>query len=64
MGALDIYLLRRILTAFGILLSAVALKELFAGKYAEVGAITGLIYAVGIAVILLAPDMSGKELES
>ncbi len=53
----------RILTAIGILLSAVALKEVFAGRYAQVGQITGFVYAVGLVVILLVPDTSGNELE-
>ena len=53
----------RILTAIGILLSAVALKEMFKGRYADVGQITGFVYAIGLIVILLAPDTSGQELE-
>lgn len=53
----------RILTAVGILLSAIALKDLFRGEYAKVGQITGFIYACGLIVIVLAPEMTGKELE-
>lgn len=53
----------RILTAIGILLSAYALKDMFRGRYADVGQITGFVYAIGLVVILLAPDTSGKELE-
>lgn len=53
----------RILTAIGILVSAVALKEMFKGRYADVGQITGFVYAIGLVVILLAPDTSGKELD-
>ncbi len=51
----------RILTAVGILLSAVALKELFKGRYAEVGKITGFVYAFGLIVIWFAPIKSGKK---
>lgn len=53
----------RILTAIGILVSAVALKDMFKGRYADVGQITGFVYAIGLIVIVLAPDTSGKELE-
>ncbi|MDA1053932.1 MAG: MFS transporter [Planctomycetota bacterium] len=53
----------RILTAFGVLLSAAALKDMFQGEYATVGQITGLIYAVGLVVIFFAPDTSDKSLE-
>ena len=53
----------RILTGIGVLVSAAALRKTFEGQYADVGQITGFIYAVGIVVILLAPDTSGKELE-
>lgn len=53
----------RILTGFGVLVSAAALRQAFEGRYADVGQITGFIYAVGIAVILLAPDISGNELK-
>lgn len=53
----------RILTAIGVLLSAVALKEMFQGEYAMVGQITGLIYAVGLVVIFFAPDTSEKSME-
>ena len=52
----------RILTAFGVLASGVALKEMFQGEYARVGLITGWIYAVGIIVILLAPSRKDVEL--
>ena len=53
----------RILTGFGVLASAIALKELFKGDYAQVGRITGFIYAVGLVVIVLAPIGQRQELE-
>ncbi len=53
----------RILTGIGVLVSAAALKQLFEGRYADVGIISGYIYAVGLLVILLAPDTSKKRLD-
>ncbi len=53
----------RILTGFGVLVSAAALREAFEGRYADVGQITGFIYAAGIVVILFATKLSGRELE-
>ena len=53
----------RILTAFGVLLSAVALKQMFQGEYATVGKITGLIYVAGLVVIWFAPDTSSTSLD-
>lgn len=53
----------RILTGFGVLASAIALKELFKGDYAQVGRITGFIYAVGLVVIVLAPIGKYEGLE-
>ena len=53
----------RILTGIGVLASAAALKQLFEGRYADVGMISGYIYAVGVLVILLAPDTSKKRLD-
>ncbi|MEO1997679.1 MAG: MFS transporter, partial [Planctomycetaceae bacterium] len=41
----------RILTAIGVLLSAIALKQLFKGRYAAVGQLTGWVYILGIFVI-------------
>lgn len=52
----------RILTGIGVLVSAAALKEAFEGRYADVGQITGFIYAVGIVVILCAKGLSDREL--
>jgi MFS family permease len=51
----------RFLTAAGVM-AAGLLIQLFHGDYARVGAITGLIYAVGILVVWLAPETKGKEL--
>jgi MFS transporter, SHS family, sialic acid transporter len=53
----------RILTGIGVLVSAVALKEAFQGEYAVVGRITGFVYALGMVVILFAPDSQCGELE-
>jgi len=52
----------RILTAVTIFATG-ALRDYFAGDYAQIGRVTSLIYAVGILVILFAPDTSKKELE-
>jgi len=52
----------RFLTAAEVM-AAGLLIQLFHGDYARVGAITGLIYAVGILVIWLAPETKGKELQ-
>lgn len=53
----------RILTGVGVLASAIALKQAFQGRYADVGQLTGLIYAVGMVAILLTPTMSDAALE-
>jgi MFS transporter, SHS family, sialic acid transporter len=53
----------RILTGVGVLASAIALKQAFQGRYADVGQLTGLIYAVGMVAILLTPPMSDSALE-
>lgn len=53
----------RILTGIGVLATAVALRDAFAGQYATVGQITGFIYAVGMLAIVLAPSMSANQLE-
>jgi len=52
----------RILSALGVL-GAGGLMLLFDGDYARVGRITSLIYALGMVVILFAPDTSGKRLD-
>ena len=53
----------RFLTAAGVM-AAGLLIQLFQGDYARVGSITGLVYALGVAVIWLAPETKGKELQS
>ena len=53
----------RILTAIGVLATAAVLKQSLQGQYDVVGRYTGFIYALGMVVILLVPDMSEKELE-
>ncbi len=53
----------RILTAFGVLLSAFLLKQLFAGNYDTVGQIAGFVYVGGMIVIFFAPDTSKRKLE-
>ena len=52
----------RFLTAAGVL-AAGALTAWFHGDYAKAGAITGLIYALGMLVILCAPDTSSGNLD-
>ncbi|MBM81897.1 MAG: hypothetical protein CMJ78_15080 [Planctomycetaceae bacterium] len=52
----------RILTAVTVFATG-ALKTLFDGDYALIGRVTSLIYLVGMAVILLAPDTTDKNLE-
>ena len=52
----------RILSALGVL-GAGGLMVLFEGDYARVGRITSLIYALGMVVILFAPDTSRTRLD-
>jgi MFS transporter, SHS family, sialic acid transporter len=52
----------RILTGIGVLASAVALKDAFQGEYALVGRVTGFVYALGMVVILFAPESAAEEL--
>ena len=47
----------RIITAFGVLGGAMLVNS-FGGDYARIGQITSLIYALGVVVILFAPDTS------
>ena len=51
----------RILTALGVLMAGEMLN--FFGGYAAIGKVTSLIYAVGLVVILFAPDTSEKQLD-
>lgn len=53
----------RIVTAFGVLVAAGALKRWFEGDYATIGQYTSFIYAVGMVVIFFAPDASGQQLQ-
>ena len=53
----------RILTGIGVLASAMALKQIFEGQYADVGLICGYVYVIGTVVILFAPDTSRSGLE-
>ncbi len=53
---------RRFISAAGVLFAGV-LVRLFDGNYARVGAITGLVYAVGMLIIWLSPETKGKGIE-
>lgn len=52
----------RILAAIGVLFAGVITKAM-GGDYGRAGSITTLIYAVGMVVILFAPDTTKKKLE-
>jgi len=52
----------RFLTAGGVM-AAGLLIQFFNGEYARVGAVTGLVYALGAVVILWAPETKGKDLQ-
>lgn len=52
----------RIVSAGGVLVAG-ALVGYFGGDYAKAGRVTHLIYAVGMLVILFAPDTSGRKME-
>jgi hypothetical protein len=52
----------RFLTAAGVM-AAGLLIQLFHGDYAKVGAVTGLVYALGVLVIWWAPETKGKDLQ-
>jgi MFS family permease len=53
----------RIVTALGVLTGG-QLMLAFGGDYAKVGQITCLVYALGMIVILFAPDTTGKQLDA
>jgi hypothetical protein len=53
----------RFLTAVGVM-AAGLLIQLFHGEYAKVGAVTGLVYALGVFVIWWAPETKGKNLQA
>jgi len=44
-------------------MGAGSLIQMFGGDYGRLGAWTSLIYAVGMAIIIFAPDTAGKKLE-
>lgn len=52
----------RFLTAAGVM-AAGLLIQFFNGEYAKVGAVTGLVYALGVLVIWWAPETKGRELQ-
>jgi MFS family permease len=51
----------RILAGVGVLVSAAVLEDALKGQYDVVGQYSGLVYALGMVVILLAPDTSDKD---
>jgi MFS family permease len=51
----------RILTAIGVLGTG-TLTSAFGGDYAAAGRVTSLIYALGMVIILFAPDTTGRKL--
>lgn len=51
----------RILSAAGVL-GAGALTVFFQGNFARAGSVTSMIYALGMLIILFAPDTTGKKL--
>lgn len=53
----------RFLTAAGVM-AAGFLIQWFNGDYAKVGAVTGLVYALGVLVIWWAPETKGKDLQT
>jgi hypothetical protein len=52
----------RIATAIGVVASGELLRTVFQGNYSQVGSVTGLIYALGMVVILFTPDTSKRSL--
>jgi hypothetical protein len=52
----------RFASAAGVL-GAGALMHTFGGDYAKVGAVTSLVYALGMVVIWFAPDTTGTRLK-
>ncbi|MFP6899740.1 MAG: MFS transporter [Opitutales bacterium] len=53
----------RILTATTIFLTP-AMTQAFGGSYAQIGRTTSLIFAIGMVVVLLAPDTSKRKLDA
>jgi len=58
------YLIKRTLLMVPTVLGAAVLIRQFAGDFARVGAVTSLIYGVGMVVILFAPDTSKAKLHA
>lgn len=56
------YNVGRFATAGGVLMAG-ALLTVFGGSYSKVGAVTGLVYALGMLVIWWAPDTSKQSLD-
>jgi len=54
----------RVLMAFGILVVAGLLRNVFEDDYALIGKISSLIYAFGMVVLLFAPDTSRATLDN
>ncbi|MFP6901932.1 MAG: MFS transporter [Opitutales bacterium] len=52
----------RILTATTIFLTP-TMTQVFGGSYAHIGRVTSLIFAIGMLVVLLAPDTSKRKLD-
>ena len=53
----------RIMTATTIFLTP-AMTQVFGGSYAQIGRTTSLIFAIGMVVVLLAPDTSKRKFEA
>jgi hypothetical protein len=53
----------RVLTVVTVFATGTLLKDVFHGDYARIGRVTSLIFAMGMMIIWLAPDTSGKQLE-
>ena len=56
------YNVGRFATAVGVFMAG-TLVAWFGGDFAKVGAVTGLIYALGMVAIWWAPDTTGKQLQ-
>ena len=52
----------RIVTGLGVLASSTALA-MFHGRYATLGSVTGFIFALGMVVILFAPQQPAENLD-
>lgn len=52
----------RILAAIGAVFTGTLIQEVFHGSYAEAGATTSMIYVLGLLIVWLAPETSGRSL--